>query len=82
MSKQSDTHEMQQLERINAELEASLDSCRAILRDCQARLAANSNEVDETATIPGRNAETRPERAANTRFHPPLIPCKATALHR
>ena len=46
LSEQSDNREIQQLERINAELEASLKNCRAILRDCQARLAANSNEPE------------------------------------
>ncbi|HKP33635.1 MAG TPA: hypothetical protein VJT70_02495 [Sphingomicrobium sp.] len=46
MSEQSDRQESDQLERINAELSASLKSCRAILRDCQQKLAANSNEID------------------------------------
>ena len=46
MSEQSDSREIDQLDRINAELSASLKSCRAILRDCQQKLAANSNEVD------------------------------------
>ena len=48
MSEQSDSREIEQLERLNAEIEASLKNCRAILRDCQARLAANSNEPAET----------------------------------
>jgi hypothetical protein len=43
---QTDSQEPDQLERINAELTASLKSCRAILRDCQSKLAANSNELD------------------------------------
>ena len=47
MSEQSDTQDFDQLERINAELTASLKSCRAILRDCQQKLAANSNELIE-----------------------------------
>ena len=46
MSEQSDSRDFDQLDRINAELSASLKSCRAILRDCQQKLAANSNEVD------------------------------------
>ena len=46
MSEQSDTQDFNQLDRINAELSASLKSCRAILRDCQQKLAANSNELE------------------------------------
>ena len=46
MSEQFDRQDFDQLDRINAELSASLKSCRAILRDCQQKLAANSNEVD------------------------------------
>jgi hypothetical protein len=37
---------MQNLEQINAELKESLKNCRAILRDCQERLAANSNDAE------------------------------------
>jgi hypothetical protein len=44
VSEQLDRPESDQLDRINAELSASLKSCRAILRDCQQKLAANSNE--------------------------------------
>ena len=44
MSEQSHNREFDQIERINAELAASLKSCRAILRDCQQKLAANTNE--------------------------------------
>ena len=46
MSEQLDRPESDQLDRINAELSASLKSCRAILRDCQQKLAANSNETE------------------------------------
>jgi hypothetical protein len=46
VSEQSDNRDFDQLDRINAELTASLKSCRAILRDCQQKLAANSNEVE------------------------------------
>jgi hypothetical protein len=48
VSEQSDSQDFDQLERINAELRASLKSCRAILRDCQQKLAANSNEPRDT----------------------------------
>ena len=47
MSEQSDNQDFRQLERINAELSASLKSCRAILHDCQQKLAANSNEPED-----------------------------------
>jgi hypothetical protein len=46
VSDQSDRKGNDQLERINAQLTASLKSCRAILRDCHRRLAANSNELN------------------------------------
>jgi hypothetical protein len=46
VSEQSDSREFDQLDRITAELSASLKSCRAIMRDCQQKLAANSNEAD------------------------------------
>ena len=46
MSEQSDNRDFDQLDRINAELSASLKSCRAILRDCQQKLAANSNDLE------------------------------------
>ena len=46
MSEQSTRHEFEQLDRINAELSASLKNCRAILRDCQQKLAANSNDLE------------------------------------
>ena len=47
VSEQSDSQDFEHLERINAELIASLRSCRAILSDCQQKLAANSNEPDD-----------------------------------
>ena len=43
---QQDRSDFDELERINAELSASLSSCRAILRDCKQKLAANSNEAE------------------------------------
>jgi hypothetical protein len=46
VSEQQDKSDFGQLERINAELSASLRSCRAILHDCQQKLAANSNDLD------------------------------------
>ena len=46
MAEQSDNRELDQLDRINAELNASLKSCRAIVRDCQEKLAANSNDFN------------------------------------
>ena len=46
MAEQSDNRELDQLDRINAELNASLKSCRAIVRDCQQKLAANSNDFN------------------------------------
>jgi len=46
VSEQSNSHDFEQLERINAQLAASLKSCRAILQDCQQKLAANSNEPE------------------------------------
>jgi hypothetical protein len=52
VSEQSNTQEFDQLDRINSELTASLKSCRAILRDCQEKLAANSNELEEAREGP------------------------------
>ena len=49
MSEQSDSRDFEQIDRINAELTASLKSCRAILRDCKQKLAANSNEPEAFA---------------------------------
>jgi hypothetical protein len=54
VSEQSDRRDFDQIERINAELRASLRSCRAILHDCQQKLAANSNEpetLDESEEV-------------------------------
>jgi hypothetical protein len=47
VSEQSDRQDFDQLARINAELTASLKSCRAILHDCQQKLYANSNVLFE-----------------------------------
>jgi hypothetical protein len=61
LSEQSDKRDAQHLARINAELKESLKNCRAILRDCQERLAANANDADSAADqhdSKGRN-ETR-----------------------
>jgi hypothetical protein len=33
---------------MNAELKASLGRCRALLKDCKSKLAANSNERDQS----------------------------------
>jgi len=49
VSEQSDRRDFDQIERINAQLTASLKSCRAILHDCQQKLAANSNEPETLA---------------------------------
>ena len=51
MSEQSNQEDFDQLERINADLNASLKSCRAILHDCQQKLAANSNEPADGARL-------------------------------
>lgn len=58
MSEQSDSREIQHLEKLNAELKQSLQNCRAILRDCQERLAANSNDAQppsDQGTSEGRS---------------------------
>jgi hypothetical protein len=47
VSEQPDSKDFDQLEQINYELTASLRCCRAIVRDCQQKLAANSNDTDE-----------------------------------
>jgi hypothetical protein len=49
VSEQPPTVGFSELERINAQLTASLKSCRTILRDCQQKLAANSNDPGEPA---------------------------------
>jgi hypothetical protein len=43
MSEQEDKPEIAALEQVNAELSSSLARCRALLRDCRTKLAANSN---------------------------------------
>ena len=44
VSDQQDKQEIAQLERVNSELTDSLERCRALLRDCRTKLAANSND--------------------------------------
>ena len=39
-----DRTEIATLERMNADLTASLGRCRALLKDCRSKLAANINE--------------------------------------
>ena len=58
MSEQTHKPEFEELERINSELQASLENCRAILRDCHDRLAANSNDVQ------AQEAEGQPKPAS------------------
>lgn len=41
---QDEKQKLENLERVNAELTASLAKCRGLVVDCQAKLAANSNE--------------------------------------
>jgi hypothetical protein len=41
-------NEIANLERMNAELSVSLGRCRALLRECNSKLAANSNELKRT----------------------------------
>jgi len=50
-----DPEEVARLERLNEELNSSLKRCRALLRDYEARLAANSNEAE----TPDEGEETR-----------------------
>jgi hypothetical protein len=48
MTKNHDSEaERAHLERINDELNASLERCRDLLKTCRTQLAANSNEEDE-----------------------------------
>jgi hypothetical protein len=47
VSEQSDNKDFDQLEQISLELTASLRCCRAIVLDCQQKLAANSNDAGE-----------------------------------
>jgi hypothetical protein len=46
VSEQKDKQDITALEQVNAELSDSLDRCRALLRDCRTKLAANSNDED------------------------------------
>jgi hypothetical protein len=55
VSEQPHKPDLHQLERITDELNASLRSCRAILRDCRQKLAANSNEPERE--LAGERAE-------------------------
>jgi len=50
-----DPEEVARLERLNEELSNSLKRCRTLLHDCEARLAANSNEAE----TPDEGEETR-----------------------
>ena len=45
---QDDIQEIAYLERLNEELTRSLARCRALVKDCRAKLAANSNEPEST----------------------------------
>lgn len=43
MSNQQDEREIARLEQLNADLSHSLQRCRALLKDCRSRIAANFN---------------------------------------
>ena len=58
MASQRDQQDSADLERVNAELTASLERCRELLAECQSKLAANSNEP---AAPLGREAESGTE---------------------
>lgn len=45
MSDKDENEEVARLERLNEELSKSLQRCRSLLHDFEARLAANSNEA-------------------------------------
>lgn len=60
MSNQQDEREIAHLERLNADLSQSLQRCRALLKDCRSRLAANSNDE----THPPEQAEEEDTRRA------------------
>jgi len=47
--------EIARLERLNSELESSLQRCRDLLRDCRSKLAANANDT----ASPEDDEETR-----------------------
>jgi hypothetical protein len=44
MTEQTDKQEIAELRQVNAELTESFQRCRAMLRACRDKLAANSNE--------------------------------------
>ncbi len=46
MSSDEDKREIARLERLNAELNASLERCRDLVRSWRGHLAANSNDED------------------------------------
>jgi hypothetical protein len=46
VSQQEDKYRVAELEQVNADLLNSLDRCRAILKDCRSKLAANNNKRD------------------------------------
>lgn len=54
MNNQPDNKEFEDLEQVNAELKASLEKCRTLLRECRDNLAANSNETDEQERPPAQ----------------------------
>jgi len=49
MLDRNDDEERAKLKRLNEELSVSLKRCRALLKDCRSRLAANSNELHSQA---------------------------------
>ncbi|MFL6732663.1 MAG: hypothetical protein ACJ8EP_09995 [Sphingomicrobium sp.] len=55
MSHKDENDEIARLERLSEELSQSLQRCRKMLHDYEARLAANSNELE----IPKGRGETR-----------------------
>jgi len=55
VSHKDENDEIARLERLSEELSQSLQRCRKMLHDYEARLAANSNELE----IPNGRGETR-----------------------
>ncbi|MBA3512283.1 hypothetical protein [Sphingomonas sp.] len=43
MASRRDKQDLENLERVNAELNASLSKCRELLADCRSKLVANTN---------------------------------------